>query len=161
MSRTVRLVFLSFAGLVGCYSYRPIEPAKAPPGTDVRARITGAASDRVAPLIGSFDTRILVGSVIENANGMMTLEVPTGGVSNVSQSVVRLHTRIPIAPADLVGLERRTLDIRRSVLLGGTVAAGLGLSVALALRAAADPQPGRFPTDPPPITRIPLLRLGF
>src|SRR5829696_8030248 len=106
-----KLLVLPMAGLVGCHSYQPIEPAAAPPGTEVRARITGAASDRVAPLIGSFDTRVLVGSVVDNSNGVMTLEVPTGGLPNVAEAVVRLRTRVPLVPTDLVGLEQRKLDV--------------------------------------------------
>ena len=158
---TKSLFFLPSAVLIGCYSYQPIAPAAAPPGTEVRAVITGAASDRVAPLIGSLDTRVLVGNVIENANGAMTLEVPTGGMPNVAASVVRLHARVPIMPTDLVGLERRKLDKGRTALLAGGIAAGVGAGVALALKAAADPEPGKLPTDPPPINRIPLFQIRF
>lgn len=161
-NRTIRVSHvMPIAALVGCYSYQPIAPASAPAGTEVRARITGAASDRVAPLIGSLDTRVLVGNVIENSNGTMTLEVPTGAMPNVPASVVRLHARVPLVPTDLVGLEQRRLDAGRTALLGGAVAASVGLGVALALRAGADPQSGKLPTDPPPINRIPLLQIRF
>jgi hypothetical protein len=153
--------FLSIAVLTGCYTYQPIEPAAAPLGSEVRARINGAASDRVAPLVGTFDNRVLVGNVVENTNGVMTLEVPTGAMPNVAESVVRLHSRVPLMPADLVGLERRTLDKGRTILLGGAVAGGVGLGVALALRAAADPQPGNLPNEPPPIARIPIFGFRF
>jgi hypothetical protein len=158
---TKRWFVLSGAALVGCYTYQPIAPAAAPPGTEVRAVITGAASDRVAPLIGSLDTRVLVGNVIENANGTMTLEVPTGAMPNVAETVVRLHARVPIVPTDLVGLERRTLDKGRTALLVGGIAAGVATGVGLALKAAADPAPGKLPTDPPPINRIPLFQIRF
>jgi len=155
------LFFLSSAAVVGCYTYQPITPAAAPPGTEVRAVITGAASDRVAPLIGSLDTRVLVGNVIENDNGTMTLEVPTGAMPNVAETVVRLHARVPIMPTDLVGLERRKLDKGRTGLLVGGIAAGVATGVALALKAAADPEAGKLPTDPPPINRIPLFQIRF
>ena len=56
---------------------------RVPAGSEVRTRITGAASDRVAPLIGTFDTRVLTGSVVENNAGTMVLEVPTGAMPNV------------------------------------------------------------------------------
>ena len=95
LNRTLR--FLPIVGVVGCYSYRPIEPAAAPVGTAVRARITGAASDRVAPLVGSFDTRVLSGNVIENVGGNVTLEVPRGAMPNVAESVIQLHARVPLA----------------------------------------------------------------
>jgi hypothetical protein len=155
------LISLSLVGLAGCYTYQPIEPAAAPLGVEVRARINGAASDRVAPLVGSFDNRVLVGNVVENTNGVMTLEVPTGAMSNVAESVVRLHARVPIMPNDLVGLDRRMLDKRRTILFSGAVAGGVGLGVALALRSAADPQPGNLPNEPPPVARIPIWGFRF
>ena len=163
LKRTLRFLPVVFpvAGVVGCYSYQRIDPAIAPVGTEVRATITGAASDRVAPLIGSFDSRVLVGSVVENRAGAMTLEVPTGAMPNVAENIVRLHARVPIVPTDLVGLEQRKLDVGRTWLLAGAVGAGVAAGVALALRAAADPQPGKLPTEPPPINRIPILRLHF
>jgi len=153
--------FLPMAALVGCYSYQPIAMSAAPAGTEVRARITGAASDRVAPLIGSFDNRVLDGNVVENSSGVITLEVPTGGLPNVSETVIRLRTRVPLMPADLVALERRKLDVGRTVLLGGAVAAAVSAGVALAIRSGEDPQPGKTPTDPPPINRIPIWRFHF
>src|ERR1041384_4499878 len=87
LNRSLR--FLPIACTAACYSYHTIEPAAAPPGMDVRARITGAAFDRVAPLLGTFDSRILVGNVVENSNGSMTLEVPNGAAPNVSADVVQ------------------------------------------------------------------------
>lgn len=155
------LVLLSSIGLVGCYSYQPIEASTAPVGAEVRARITGAASDRVAPLIGSFDTRVLVGSIVENNGGAMLLEVPNGAMPNVTDGVVQLHARVPISPSDLVSIERRKLDVGRTVLLVGGIAAGVSAGVALALRAGADPQPGNGPTEPPPILRIPIHVIRF
>lgn len=148
-------------GLVGCYSYQPIEAAAVPVGTEVRARITGAASDRVAPMLGTFDVRTLTGSVTENQNGSMMLEVPNGARANVTEDVVTLHARIPIVPADLVSLERRKLDVGRTIALGAGIVGGVSLGVALALRSGADPQPGNLPNEPPPILRIPIGIIRF
>ena len=147
--------------LIGCYSYQPIEAAAVPVGTEVRARITGAASDRVAPMLHSADVRTLVGSVAENTNGSMLLEVPNGAMPNVTEGVVPLRARVPIAPADLVTLERRRLDVGRTVIFGAGVLGGVSLGVALALRNGADPQPGNVPNEPPPITRIPIGIIRF
>lgn len=152
---------IPFFGLVGCYSYQPIEAAAVPVGTEVRARITGAASDRVAPMLGTFDVRTLSGSVTENQNGSMTLEVPQGARPNVTEGIVPLHARIPIAPADLVSLERRKLDVGRTALLGAGIVGGISLGVALALHSGADPQPGNLPNEPPPIARIPIGIIRF
>jgi hypothetical protein len=148
-------------GLVGCYSYQPIEAAAVPVGMEVRARITGAASDRVAPMLHAIDVRTLVGNVTENTNGSMMLEVPNGAMPNVIEGVVPLRARVPIAPTDLVTLERRRLDVGRTMILGAGIAGGVSLGVALALRNGADPQPGNVPNQPPPITRIPIGIIRF
>ncbi|HEY9228643.1 MAG TPA: hypothetical protein VIP11_18455 [Gemmatimonadaceae bacterium] len=142
--------------LAACYSYAPIEPSAAPAGSEVRARITGAASDRVAPLLGTFDNRVLVGNVVENTAGAMVLQVPTGAMSNVTTSVVPLQTRVPLVPTDLVSLERRNVDVVRTSLLAGVLAAGIAAGVHIALGAGGKSEPGRGPTDPPPINRIPI-----
>ena len=147
--------------LASCYSYTPIAPTAVPAGAEVRARITGAASDRVAPLLGTFDNRVLVGSVIENTAGTMLLEVPLGAMPNVATGVVPLQTRIPVGPADLVSLEQRKVDVRRTTLLAGVIAAGVGFGAAAALNYGGGGDAGRQPPDPPPINRIPILRFHF
>jgi hypothetical protein len=148
--------------LGGCYSYTPIDFAAAPAGSDVRTRISGAALDRVAPLLGSFDTRVFTGTVVENSAGTMVLEVPTGAMSNVVADVVQLHARIPLFPADMVSLEQRKLDVGRTSILAGVIAAGVGLGVAAALHAGGgSSEEGRQPGEPPPVNRIPILRFHF
>ena len=132
-----------------------------PLGTDVRARITGAASDRVSPLVGSFDTRVLVGAVVENSGGNMTLEVPTGARPNVTADVIQLRARVPLAPGDLVSLEQRRLDVGRSWLLAGSIVGAVGLGAFLAFHSWSDAQAGNLPNEPPPITRIPVVRFHF
>jgi hypothetical protein len=155
------LVLCSLTGFVGCYSYQPIEPATAPVGTEVRARITGAASDRVSPLIGSLDTRVLVGNVVENNGGSMLLEVPNGAMPNVSDGVVHLRARVPVSASDFVSIERRKLDVGRTALFSGGILAGVSLGVALALRSGGNPEPGKTPEEPPPILRIPIHVIRF
>jgi hypothetical protein len=148
--------------LGGCFSYMPIDPATVPTGTEVRARITGAASDRVAPLLGTFDTRVITGNVVENNSGAMVLDVSMGAMPNVSASVVPLRTRVPIGASDLVSLEQRRMDVGRTALLGGVIAAGVGAGAVLAIRAGGGKgDPGNGPPEPPPIIRIPVWRLHF
>lgn len=159
LKRTWR--FVPIACTAACYSYTAIEPAAAPAGIDVRARITGAAFDRVAPMLGTFDSRILVGNVVENNNGSMMLEVPNGAAPNVPTDVVQTHARIPLSPGDLVSLEQRKLDKVRTVLLAGSIVAVVAVGAGVALRSGADPQPGNITPDPPPITRIPIFRFHF
>jgi hypothetical protein len=147
--------------LGGCYSYTPIAPTTVPAGTEVRARITGAASDRIAPLINSFDTRVLVGTVVETPSGSIVLQVPMGAMPNVAAAVVPLQTRVPLAPADLVSLEQRKLNVPRTSLMAGAVAAGIAAGVAVALRAGGGAEPGKEPEGPPPINRIPIWSVRF
>jgi len=159
LKRTWR--FVPIACTAACYSYTPIQPASAPTGIDVRARITGAAFDRVAPMLGTFDSRILVGNVVENNNGSMMLEVPNGAAPNVPTDVVQTHARIPLSPGDLVSLEQRKLDKVRTILLVGSIVAVVGVGAGVALRSGADPQPGNITPEPPPVTRIPVFRFHF
>jgi hypothetical protein len=128
---------------------------------EVRAKITGAAYDRVVPLLGSYDTRELVGNVVENNNGSMTLEVPNGSRANVSSEVVQTHARIPLSPSDLVSLEQKKLDVPRTLILAGGVIAVVAAAAAVALRSGADPQPGNISPEPPPVSRVPIWRLHF
>jgi hypothetical protein len=145
--------------MIGCYSYTPISPASAPAGSEVRARITGAASDRVAPLLGTFDTRVIVGSVVENNAGAMVLQVPNGAMPNVTTDVLRLQTRIPLAAADVMSMEQRRLDVTRTTLLVGGIVAGVAAGVAVALKAGGGGEEGKGPPEPPPIVRIPIWRI--
>jgi hypothetical protein len=160
MVKSKRAFFLMVL-LAGCYSYAPIEPGAVPAGLEVRARITGAASDRIAPMIGSVNSRVLEGSVVENNAGAMVLQVPTGAMSNVTTDLVQLQTRVPLTPVDFVSLERRRVDVTRTSLLAGAIAVGVGIGVHVALRAGGEGNPGKGPPDPPPINRIPIWRLHF
>jgi len=112
-------------------------------------------------MLGTFDSRILVGNVIENNNGSMMLEVPNGAAPNVPADVVQTHSRIPLSPSDLVSLEQRKLDKPRTILLAGTLVAVVAAAAAMALRSGADPQPGNITPEPPPINRIPIFRIHF
>ena len=152
MKRSLALVPL----LAGCYSYTAIPPSSVAPGTEVRARITGAASDRVAPQIGALDTRELVGNVVENNAGSLILEVPMGAMSNVTTNVVPLQTRISLTSADFVNFEQRKLDVTRTSLFSAAILAGVGAGVAVALKGKGGGEEGKGPPDPPPINRIPI-----
>jgi hypothetical protein len=157
MKRTSYLLPLMPLALAGCYSYTPIAPAAVPAGSEVRVRITGAASDRVAPLIGSLDTRVLIGNVIENNRGELVIEVPNGAMPNVLTTVVPLNARVPLGPVDLVSLEQRKLDVARTSVFAGVVTAGIALGAYAAIHAGGGGgDVGRTPGEPPPINRIPI-----
>jgi hypothetical protein len=159
--RTVKIThtLLLTPFVAGCYTYSVIAPGTAPIGIEVRARITGAASDRVAPQLGTFDTREVTGNIVENRNGELLLDVELGTRPNVSASTGPLHTRVSLAPADMLDLSQRRLDRTRTGLLVGGILAGVGAGVALALRSGGGGDIGKGPPEPPPINRIPI-RLG-
>lgn len=149
--------------LIGCYTYTPIEASTAPVGTNVRAHISGAASDRVAPIIGQFNQRVLSGRIDQNDHGTMTLEVQTGAMLNTGSAIAPLMQRVPLAPADVVQLETRRLSTTRTALMIGVIGAG----VALASYVATQTGGGGSGTDNggggggPPINRIPVIRFRF
>jgi hypothetical protein len=158
---TIRRSLLLTPFLAGCYSYTAIAPAAAPAGSEVRAHISGAALDRVGPLLGAYDRRDLVGSVVANHDGDMVLDVELGTMPNVRETLGPLHRQVPLAPGDVVSLEQRKLDVVRTSVLVGGIAAGIGVGVAAALHSRGSSEEGRGPTEPPPITRIPIRIWGI
>lgn len=157
----MKALILSLTFLAGCYSYTPIAPTTAMPGVEVRARITGAASDRVAPLLGAFDTRELVGSVVENKNGDIILDVDVGTRPNAAESGGPLRARVPLVPADVLSLEQRKLDRMRTTMLVGGILAAAGAGVAVALHSGGGADEGKSPAEPPTIIRIPIRLWSF
>ena len=146
-----RLSFLAPAFLAGCYSYATVQPADVRAGTGVRARITPTAAEQVAPLLGVANPRVLTGTLIESSAGMMIVEVPT--------SAQALSQRISIAPGQLVELETRRLDRKRTAVVVGAAAFVSGSIAYAALRGGPgiDMPPGGSSTD----TRLPLWRVHF
>ena len=72
-----RFVLFALLFATACYSYAPIEESSAPVGTSVRARVTPSAATRIAPLINAAETRVLVGTLIQNGKEGMIVEIPT------------------------------------------------------------------------------------
>lgn len=162
MSTSKRSLFL-LPLLVGCYTYTPIEPSAVPVGAEVRAVISGAASDRIAPIIGQFNQRVLTGKVDENSAGSMTLEVQTGALLNSGTAVVPLTQRVPLAGADVLQLTTRKLNSQRTGFLVGAIAASVAVASYIALQSGGG---GSSNGDTgggggPPINRIPVIRLKF
>ncbi len=144
--------------LTACYTYAPIEPVSARPGTNVRARVSGAAAAQLAPLLGTSDARLLAGRLLHNRADTLVVEVPTVMQTYIGGSPERLHQRVSIPRADLLELETRRLDRFRTAALAGTVAIIVG---AIAVKALEnDPGTGGPPRDGGGAeARIPLVRL--
>ena len=143
--------------LAGCYTYAPIEPAAARPGTGVRARITAEAGKQLAPLLGAADVRLLAGTLIENGPTGIIIEVPTIMPADAGITVQTLHQRVSVSRADLLELETRQLDGLRTGALAGGLAVIVGGATIRALK--GDGSSGVFPGGGGSDIRITLVRI--
>lgn len=135
----LRLIAL-LPALAGCYTYAPIDTGAVKPGTDVRARVSGATADRLAPLLGVSDARLLTGKVSAVASDSIVIEVPTVNQAQVGGSIQTLHQRLSLERASILELESRRLDkLRTTATAGGAlVAASALVAGALAVRGGKD-----------------------
>ncbi len=156
MRRAAPLLLLS---LSACYTYAPVQPASVASGTSVRARVSATAAERIAPLIGVNDARLLTGKFAGPDAAGFLIEVPTTTQVGPAGSLQSLAQRISIPRADLLEIETRALNRGRTAAVVGTVAA-IGIATAVnVLRGerGSERPPGGSSTD----TRIPVLRWRF
>ena len=145
----VRTASVSLLILVtGCFSYIPARPGEVEPGLDVRARVSPAAGERIAPLLGATDARKLDGRLITNGADTIVVEVPTVMLDNREFGRTP-NQRVSIPRRDLVELEVRKLDRWRTMGIVGGAAVVLGLTITKALRGepGKEPLPGGGGTD--------------
>jgi hypothetical protein len=144
--------------LAGCYAYAPVEAGRVQPGTNVRARVSGAGADRIAPLLGTSNARLLSGRLVDTRADTLIVEVPTVMQASLAGLAERLHQRVSIPRTDLLELETRRLDRFRTAAVVGSVAIIVGAIAVKALRnerGAGGTPPGGGGNE----ARIPLLRL--
>ena len=148
-----------FAVATGCYTYTPVQPTSVTPGAGVRARVSASAAERIAPLVGVNDARLLTGTFVGTDAAGFLVEVPTTSQVGTAGSFQSLAQRISIPRGDLLELETRTLDRTRTAVVVGGVAIIAGSTAAAILRANAGSErpPGGTSTD----TKIPVLRWRF
>jgi hypothetical protein len=157
--RLFRVAPLGFA-LCACYRYAPAETQSVPEGANVRARVTTAAAERIAPLLGLGETRVLVGALVDrNASGSLILEVPTAASTGIGSSLQTLYQRVALAPSEVTELETRRLDRTRTAVVVGGLAA-VAVSVAIA-SLHSNPGIDRPPNGSPAEHRVPVLRWRF
>lgn len=146
-----------FPLLAGCYAYAPIDPAAVRPGTSVRARVSAAGADRIAPLLGASDARQLSGRLVDTRADTMIVEVPSVRQTSLP-GMELLHQRVSIPRSDLLELETRRLDRLRTAAVAGSAAILLAVIAINALE--NDPGTGNTPPGGGGNeVRIPLLRL--
>lgn len=155
-----RFSLITLPLLTACYAHAPIEPAAVRPGTAVRARVTGAGADRIAPLLGTANARFVSGRLVDTRGDTLIVEIPTVMQATIGSSIETLHQRIAIPRTELVELETRRLDRLRT----GAVVGGITLAVGAIVLTALDKNPG---SEGPPgggggtDARVPVWRLRF
>ncbi|MEW5915551.1 MAG: hypothetical protein AB1762_04065 [Gemmatimonadota bacterium] len=141
----------------GCYSYTRVQASEVGPGSNVRARVTGAAGDRVAPLLGTAP-RVLTGKLISDARDTVIVEVPHVTQAEIGSTVQTLHQRVALARTDVIEWEIRTLNRPRTyALVGGAVAAAVAL---LINSLQGEPGSNRLPGDGGVDALVPLFRIS-
>ena len=140
-----------------CYSYTRIQPGAVQPGVDVRARISAAAGEQIAPLLGT-TPRVLTGRVISDVRDTVIVEVPAVTQAEIGSAVQTLHQRVSLPKTDVVEWEIRTLNRPRTYALvgGAAVLAAMLLINALQGEAGSDRPPGNGGVD----NLLPLFRLS-
>jgi hypothetical protein len=139
----------------GCYSYARVQPNELGPGSNVRARVTGSAGDRVAPLLGTAP-RVLTGKLISDARDTVIVEVPHVTQAEIGGTVQTLHQRVALAKTEVIEWEIRTLNRPRTyALVGGAVAAAVAL---LINSLQGEPGSNRLPPDGGVDALVPLFR---
>lgn len=139
---------LAVLALSGCFSYIPIEPGDVEPGLSVRARVSPAASSRIAPLLGASDARQLNGTFINHASDTLIVEVPTV-LTDAREFGRTPNQRVSIPRGDLLELEVRKLDRFRTYGLaaGAAIVIGGALIKSLKGEPGKEPLPGGGGTD--------------
>jgi hypothetical protein len=125
----------------------------------VRARVSAASAERVAPLLGTSSTRLLDGTLIANGTDTVIVEVPTAVRATVGASLQTLHQRVSIPRTELLELETRKLDRLRTGALVASAAVIVGAVVIRSINggpASGNPPGGGGPGE----FRAPLWRLS-
>ena len=126
-SRTSAFVALLPVLSAGCYTFAPTELGNAPLGTEVRALLSEPARQRLWSVV-PLDRQYLDGKVIASAGDTLLLEVtiqPAGGMPGT------FLQRIPVARQEILFLQTKQLNRRKTTMFGGVIAAA---AVAVAVR---------------------------
>jgi hypothetical protein len=139
----------------GCFQYLPVSPQSAPPvGEEVRARLSGAGLDKLAPEIRDQQRGSVVeGEVVEADARALVLAVSVESAGAPARTARELRQRVVIPVADVVELELKQMDRKRTYLVVGGAAVLLGAFAVTELLGGfggSSRPPG--PPDPPEMT---------
>jgi hypothetical protein len=139
----------------GCFRYLSVSPSSAPPvGEEVRARLSEGGLVRLAPEIREQQRGSVVeGEVVEADGSALVLAVSLGSEGAPQRSGRDLRQRVVIPVADVMELELRQLDKKRTaVVLGGaaTLLGAFAITELFGGFGGSSRPPG--PPDPPEMT---------
>ena len=152
------LILLPF--LAACYTHAPIEPNALRARTSIRARVDAATAERLEPLLGIRNARLMSGVVITATPDTLIVEVPTSVRTEIGSSVQTLNQRVAIPRASIFELETRRIDRLRTGLVVGSASLIAGALIFRAVRGEPGddgPPGGGGPNE----IRIPVLRIGM
>ncbi len=127
----------------GCYSYAPVSLESVSPGQEIRARISAQGSDRIREQLQT-ESREIEGEVLSRENGQVLLNV-TAALRQVGFRFEPLQQRVLLTEDELLELERKELDRRKTYF----VAAGVGVAVGTALFVVLEGRAGGGTKQPP------------
>jgi hypothetical protein len=105
--------------LGGCHHYAPIAAEGLSPGMEVRATVTPQQAEALSGELRRTDRTVLEGVFLRHGQGELVIEVPA--VSDLRGGRIEtIPQRITLSQGEIVALERRELDRRRTFLLAGT-----------------------------------------
>lgn len=141
--------------LAGCFHYRPVEPAGAPLGEEVRVRLTREGAAALPEELPGLAAGVVRGRVTGREDGRLRLRVPVA-VQQDGLVARELGREVEVPAAAILGVERRALSRGRTAL---AVAGGLGAAAMLWASLGEGRNEGGTGAPPPPIeaVRIPFV----
>ena len=156
--RRVRGFLIVLPLVTACYTHTPIEPHALRPRTSIRARVTAETAERLEPLLGVSNARLVSGVVITTSPDTLIVEVPTTVRAEIGSSMQTLKQRVAIPRASIFELESRRIDRVRTGLVVGAASILAGALIYRAIEGGpGDERPpgGGDPTE----LRVPVLRI--
>ncbi len=154
MRLTHSLLAVWWTTLAGCYSYQAIDLEEVRADMQVRARVTPAQAEELAPVLPGED-RLIEGTVIDNGSYELQLLVPVTSATHRGRTET-LSQRLSIPYAGIAEVELRELDRWKTGVVGtvGALVVGFVLYETLSKGSSGETPGGGGPG--PEDARIPV-----
>jgi len=157
--RVMAALWMAGMASAACYRYVPIPTGAPAPNEEVRVRITDDAAARLSKDIGVFSTSI-EGQYAVQPHDSVSVAVPIDreyrGVT-VGTTTQTLY----LGRSEVLAVQRRQFDRRRTVLLSAGIVAGFAALAASIVQIGDPNDPAdNHPIPPPPSVRRPAVH-GF